>query len=275
MSYDDLGGALTGVTEQDVSSALSSMSDRNEPDDGPPMGQTFEGGVISRQQVPQFDRSSATYQKFLSQTGRSNTNPYGNRGIFSQLFGMKNVDYTSQLGSAQIQRLNDMAYQRYISPNQPVSGKFGSIFGGATGEETIAGPRRAIQQDRGIAGVLGGLTAGAIAPGGGFLAQAAQTDYTAGALPEGYREVDRSGIMGQAMAALEGITGATPIETVGETAASLVDRARQGIASFMPQQEQQIIQDQMLPPSPRPTEIDAMSQQMMPPSPRPTLPAVY
>lgn len=255
MSYDDLGGALTGVTEQDVSSALSSMSDRNESDDGPPMGQTFKDGVISRQQVPQFDRSSATYQNFLSQTGRSNTNPYGNRGIFSQLFGMKNVDYTSQLGSAQIQRLNDMAYQRFLSPNKPVSGKFGSLFGGAEGEETIDGPRRSVEQDVGFIGDIFQSVPG--------IGRSATTDYVAGPLPEGYREVeDRPGLFDSLSGALQSIRGSAPVQN----AAELVDEARSGIAQFLKREEEDIIQSSMNIPRTSMERIDALSQPMQQPT---------
>lgn len=257
----ELSEAITGSYTASGGGQETGFSFSDDSNDS--SGNVFRDGVIQRQQLPTFDRSSKAYQDFLTNTGRSATNPYGNRGLFAGVFGANKIDYTGILGADQIQKLNDMAYQRFTSPNQPVSGKFGSLFGGATGEETIAGARRPIQQDRGIGGTLAGLAAGAMIPGSGFLSQAATTDYTAGPLPEGYREVDREGILGGLLAGLEGLTGAAPIETIGGTASDLLDRARAGIGAYLPQEQQQNIEEQMISvPSPRPTEIDAMSQPM-------------
>lgn len=257
----ELSEAITGSYTASGGGQETGFSFSDDSNDS--SGNVFRDGVIQRQQLPTFDRSNKAYQDFLTNTGRSATNPYGDRGLFAGVFGANKIDYTGILGADQIQKLNDMAYQRFTSPNQPVSGKFGSLFGGATGEETIAGARRPIQQDRGIGGTLAGLAAGAMIPGAGFLSQAATTDYTAGPLPEGYREVDREGLLGGVLAGLEGITGAAPIEKIGETASDLVDRARAGIGAFLPQEQQQNIQEQMISvPSPSPREKDAMSQSM-------------
>lgn len=214
------------------------------PDTGPAQTSTPSGGISysvepsgnessgpSFQASPVDFGSDGNYQQFAS------TRDVTKQPIFSQVFGDNYVTYPG----GNTQAVAARQFNRYLNPQDPVSGKFGSLFGGAGGEQTFLGERRAVQQDRGIGGLLGGLAAGAMIPGAGFLSQAAATDYVAGDLPEGYREVDREGILGGLLAGLEGVTGAAPIEKIGETASSLVDRARKGIAAYLPQEEERNI----------------------------------
>ena len=170
MSYDDLGGALTGVTEKDVSDALSSMPDDNDSGGGtyvagqginlskaqktvnaPGQGVTFSmpssSDLARQQRLSQIGggdyQNSPQYQEFMKATGATPQNPYGNNSIFAGIFGAENINYN--LSPKQSQDLMDIAFDRYMDfeaqPEYAQRTKFGG-FGSPTGEVTAQGEVR-------------------------------------------------------------------------------------------------------------------------------------
>ena len=61
-----------------------------------------------------------SFNDFLARTGRTETNPYGNEGFFTRVLGLdpSSVSYTDQFANTpgQINRLNELAYDRYMRP---------------------------------------------------------------------------------------------------------------------------------------------------------------
>ena len=61
-----------------------------------------------------------SFNEFMERTGRSRTNPFGNEGMMTSLFGInpESVSYTDQYANmpGQIDRLNELAYDRYMRP---------------------------------------------------------------------------------------------------------------------------------------------------------------
>src|SRR6056300_226350 len=59
-----------------------------------------------------------TRQEFETVSGMTDTNPYGNDGIFSRVFGIdpSKIDYTSNLGARGIENVKRQAYDRFINP---------------------------------------------------------------------------------------------------------------------------------------------------------------
>ena len=56
--------------------------------------------------------------EFESLSGMTATNPYGNDGIFSRVFGIdpSKIDYTSNLGARGIENVKRQAYDRFMNP---------------------------------------------------------------------------------------------------------------------------------------------------------------
>ena len=126
--------------------------------------------------------------------------------------------------------IESMRYNRYNNPQAAVSKGFGSLFGGAEGEMTVAGPRVAqIQPATTSQSLAGILSMGLGIPGVGALSRAARTTYA----PEGYLNKDFDSP--SALSATSEIaTGISP-EAVGsmyDRAAGYVDQAKEGIRSF-------------------------------------------
>ena len=166
------------------------------------------------------------------------TNPYPN-SFFSRIFGAENVSYQNIIPQNTLNKLGGLAEQRFNNPQMAVSGGFGKLFGGAEGEMTIAGPRTAGIRPQTFTEGVGGLLASLAVPGGGMLERAGRTVYAPeGYLPEGYEQPE-GGLLEQFLGGFGGLLQPEP-ETVGravgqakDTAASLVDRARQGITSVL------------------------------------------
>jgi hypothetical protein len=85
-------------------------------------------------------RNSPQYAEYLSTTGRSVKNPYGSSGvsgILGKIFGEENI--SSTLDPAQAQKVLDVGFDRYMNFDQQSdlarSRGFGSLFGGAVGEQ--------------------------------------------------------------------------------------------------------------------------------------------
>ena len=166
------------------------------------------------------------------------TNPYPN-SFFSRIFGAKNVSYQNIIPQNTLNKLGGLAEQRFNNPQMAVDRGFGKLFGGAEGEMTIAGPRTAGVRPQTFTEGVGGLLASLAVPGGGMLERAGRTVYAPeGYLPEGYEQPE-GGLLEQFLGGFGGLLQPEP-ETVGravgqakDTAASLVDRARQGITSVL------------------------------------------
>lgn len=157
------------------------------------------------------------------------TNPYPD-GFFSRIFGAENVSYAGLLDQNQMAGIESMRYNRYNNPQAAVSKGFGSLFGGAEGEMTVAGPRVAqIQPATTSQSLAGILSTGLGIPGVGALSRAARTTYA----PEGF--LDEGSVSPSALSATsEFLTGVSP-EAVGNMynqAAGYVDQAKEGIRSF-------------------------------------------
>jgi len=166
------------------------------------------------------------------------TNPYPN-SFFSRIFGADNVSYQNIIPQNTLNKLGGLAEQRFNNPQMAVNRGFGTLFGGAEGEMTIAGPRTAGIRPQTFTEGVGGLLASLAVPGGGMLERAGRTVYAPeGYLPEGYEQPE-GGLLEQFLGGFGGLLQPAP-ETVGravgqarDTAASLVDQARQGIASVL------------------------------------------
>jgi len=150
------------------------------------------------------------------------TNPYPD-GFFSRIFGAENVSYAGLLDQNQMAGIENMRYNRYSNPQMAVSKGFGSLFGGAEGEMTVAGPRTAqIQPATTSQSLAGILSMGLGIPGVGALSRAARTTYA----PEGF--LDKGSVPPSALSATSEIaTGISP-EAVG----NIYDQAKEGIRSF-------------------------------------------
>ena len=105
--------------------------------------------------------------EFESLSGMTETNPYGNDGFFSRVFGVdpSKIDYTNTLGTQGIANVKRMAYDRFMNPfakvdvfNRPTMGA--SAVRGTTrsgvqpGDLTIFGPA-AEGQAEGIGAIIG------------------------------------------------------------------------------------------------------------------------
>ena len=142
-------------------------------------GNLIRGGKIFGRTQSQLDRqqrlagmgdyrNSQQYKDYLTATGRSLKNPYGNTGLFSGIFGADKVNYN--LDPAQAQNLLDIGFDRYMNFDQqtPEAQRrgFGKLFGGPEGEMTAQGeireqiqPMSTSDMAARLAGAAGGLGA--------------------------------------------------------------------------------------------------------------------
>ena len=74
--------------------------------------------------------------EFESLSGMTETNPYGNDGFFSRVFGVdpSKIDYTNTLGTQGIANVKRMAYDRFMNPFAKVD-VFGNPTMGASSSE--------------------------------------------------------------------------------------------------------------------------------------------
>lgn len=185
-------------------------------------------------------------------------NPYPN-SFFSRVFGAENVSYQNIFDKNTLNNLGGMYEQRYNNPNMAVSRGFGKLFGGAEGEMTSAGPRVGGVRQQTLQEGLAGLAMGSLFPGLGMLEKANRTVYAPeGSLPEGY-EQEKGGFLESFLGGFGGLLQPEP-STVGRefdrlkgSAASLVDQAKAGIRSLIPDAQA----DQMVDSVSRPGESRA------------------
>lgn len=215
----------------------------NRPDTGSPVSSSAFGISSSNNIATSSDDSGDSGRELINGVVRDKatgnvTNPYPN-SFFSKMFGAKNVSYQNIIPQNTLNKLGGLAQQRFNNPQMAVNRGFGKLFGGAEGEMTIAGPRTAGVRPQTFTEGIGGLLTGLIVPGGGLLERAGRTVYAPeGFLPEGYEQPE-GGLLEQFLGGFGGLLQPEP-EMVGrtlgqvrDTAASLVDQARQGIASVL------------------------------------------
>ncbi len=114
--------------------------------------------------------------EFEAVSGMTDTNPYGNDGFFSRVFGIdpNKIDYTSNLGPRGIENVKRQAYDRFLNPfaqvdafGRPTMGADASLgltrSGVQPGDLTVFGP--AVQSQReGIAGLFENTMLGSLMP---------------------------------------------------------------------------------------------------------------
>lgn len=114
--------------------------------------------------------------EFEAVSGMTDTNPYGNDGFFSRVFGIdpNKIDYTSNLGPRGIENVKRQAYDRFLNPfaqvdafGRPTMGADASLgltrSGVQPGDLTVFGPAIESRQD-GIAGLFQNTMLGAMMP---------------------------------------------------------------------------------------------------------------
>jgi len=103
-------------------------------------------------------REALTFDQFMTATGRSETNPYGDQGFFSRVFGIdpSKINYAANTpgGIATLNKVNALAYDQYLNPRDARGNIRGMLREGSpTQYGTVAyDPSQAT--DFGIAGAL-------------------------------------------------------------------------------------------------------------------------
>ena len=114
--------------------------------------------------------------EFEAVSGMTDTNPYGNDGFFSRVFGIdpNKIDYTNNLGPRGIENVKRQAYDRFLNPfaridafGRPTMGANPALgitrSGVQPGDLTVFGP--AVQSQReGIAGLFENTMLGSLMP---------------------------------------------------------------------------------------------------------------
>lgn len=151
------GGQQTGFSFDDGGdSGVNYTLGKSDPRGGTEIqGNVIRGGTIFGRTQSQLDRqqrlagmgdyrNSQQYKDYLTATGRSLQNPYGNTGLFSGIFGADRVNYN--MDPAQAQNILDIGFDRFMNfDQQPESAQrrgFGQLFGGPEGEMTAQGEIR-------------------------------------------------------------------------------------------------------------------------------------
>lgn len=243
-SYDDFGGSssfTSGAADRSAAEQVSNFQASQ-------TGGSDDGG----------DNNNASGSGVVRDAAGNVRNPYPN-SFFSRVFGAENVSYQNIFDKNTLNNLGSMYEQRYMNPQAAVSRGFGKLFGGAGGEMTSAGPRVAGVRPQTLQEGVAGLLAGTIMPGAGMLEKAGRTLYAPeGMLPEGY-EQEEDGLLESLLGGFGGLIQPEPA-TVGraagqlkDRAAELVDQARAGIRSILPETSA----DQMVDSVSRPMESRA------------------
>lgn len=270
-SFSDGGG---GGGSQNFTSGIS------QPGGGTQIsGNLIKGGrIISDKTLGRGDyrrNDPAGYDEWMTKTGRSLQNPYGNQGLFSRVFGAKNINYNLDPTTAQnildagFKRFSDFTGQDELSQKRA----FGSLFGSPEGEMTAQGEvrKQVTPMSTGeIAGRLASTVMGvgplmAMVPGGNV--SYAPMNAT---LPDGSRAYDpqldpqvnkdlaSSGIM-------NALTGGADLSGLGQTLKDKFLQAEDVIRSAFTPPEVAAQQNKAARPAPTfdPRGPDAMSQNML------------
>jgi hypothetical protein len=296
--YDDFGGSesfTSGAADRSAAEQVSSFqSSRDTGGDNDGGGQTFTRGrslpgggtqitgnkitggrIISDTTIGRgdYDRNSQQYKDYLDQTGRSLQNPYGNTGIFSNIFGADKVNYN--LDPTTAQNILDAGFQRFsnFEGQDELSQRrgFGKLFGGPEGEMTAQGEVRkqitpmSTQETAGrlLSSVMGlGLPVSMIEGGNvGYAPMGGAYDPQLD--PQVNPDVaGGGGIMGL-------LTGGADVGGLGQTLKDQLIQAKDIITSKFSPPEVAAQQNQGPIPSFDPRQADALSQNMAPSIPSP------
>ena len=290
-SVDDPSG-FSGSTQFDSTSVTPGSSNDNDggggsqtftrgrslPGGGTEItGNTITGGrIISDTTIGRgdYDRNSQQYKDYLEQTGRSLQNPYGNTGIFSNLFGADKVNYNLDPTTAQnildagFQRFSDFEGQDELSQRRG----FGKLFGGPEGEMTAQGEvRKQItpmtteeSMGRALASVMGlGLPVSMIEGGNVGYAPMGGGQYNPQLDPQVNPDVAKGGGI------MDLLTGGADVGGLGQTLKDQLIQAKDIITSKFSPPEVAAQQNQGPIPSFDPRQADALSQNMAPSIPSP------
>ena len=225
-------------------------------------GDVFVGGAGSGGESQQDynvrtdPRNQERYQNYLAATGRSLSNPYGNDGIFSNIFGQENVSYFDTTNPQQLRQARqvlDAGFRRYENfsrmPEQSRRLGFGSLFGGPEGELTAQGEVRQQVTPMSTSEMGGRLFASALGLGiPAALAPAGNIDY----LPTGAETYNprldpvenpalRTGMLSNVTDFLTGGAGTAVAERTNQGIRTLSDQVR----DFFTPDNEQVIKGQM------------------------------
>lgn len=298
--YDDFGGSesfTSGAADRSAAEQVSSFqSSRDTGGDNDGGGQTFTRGtpqvgggtkitgnkiiggrIISDTTLGRGDYrrdNQADYDKWMTSTGRSLKNPYGNTGIFSNLFGADKVNYNLDPTTAQnildagFQRFSDFEGQDELSQRRG----FGKLFGGPEGEMTAQGEvRKQItpmtteeSMGRALASVMGlGLPVSMIEGGNVGYAPMGGGQYNPQLDPQVNPDVAKGGGI------MDLLSGGADVGGLGQTLKDQLIQAKDIITSKFSPPEVAAQQNQGPIPSFDPRQADALSQNMAPSIPSP------
>lgn len=237
-------------------------------------GNVIKGGrIISDTTIGRgdYDRSGQQYKDYLESTGRSLQNPYGNQGLFSNIFGADKINYN--LDPTTAQNILDAGFQRFtdFEGQDELSQKrgFGSLFGSPEGEMTAQGEVRkqvtpmSTQESMGraLAGVMGmGLPLSMIEGGNVGYTPMGGGQYNPQLDPQVNPDVaSGGGIMGL-------LSGGADVGGLGQTLKDQLIQAKDIITSKFNPPEVAAQQNKATGPVPTfdPRQPDAMSQNMTP-----------
>ncbi|MEL0287026.1 MAG: hypothetical protein VXA34_00060 [Gammaproteobacteria bacterium] len=293
MSYDALGtgsvddpSGFSGTTQFDSTSTTPFSN--NDSDSGsqnfttgkslPGGGTKIQGNVIQGGRIisdtttgrGDYRRNDpAGYDKWMTETGRSLQNPYGNQGLFTKVFGAKNINYNLDPTTAQnildagFKRFSDFTGQDELSQKRA----FGSLFGSPEGEMTAQGEvrKQVTPMSTGeIAGRLASTVMGmgplvSMLPGGNVgYAPMGGGQYSPQLDPQVNKDLASSGIM-------NALTGGADLSGLGQTLKDKFLQAEDVIKSAFTPPEVAAQQNKAAGPIPTfdPRGPDAMSQNML------------
>lgn len=279
------GGKATGFSYSDDGGGGGGSTQGFTPGTSLPGGGTqiqgnlIKGGrIISDTTIGRgdYDRSGQQYKDYLESTGRSLQNPYGNQGLFSNIFGADKINYN--LDPTTAQNILDAGFQRFtdFEGQDELSQKrgFGKLFGGPEGEMTAQGEVRkqitpmSTQESAGrmLASVMGlGLPTSMIEGGNVGYTPMGGGQYNPQLDPQVNPDVaSGGGIMGL-------LSGGADVSGLGQTLKDQLIQAKDIITSKFNPPEVAAQQNKAAGPLPSfdPRQPDAMSQRMLSQTPTP------
>ena len=109
-------------------------------------------------------REALTYDQFMTATGRTETNPYGDQGFFSRVFGIdpSKINYAASTpgGIATLNQINALAYDQYMNPRDAQGNIRGMLREGSPTRSGTVVYDPTMETDLGIMGAIpyvGGL----------------------------------------------------------------------------------------------------------------------
>jgi len=258
MARQDYTGGDRGQMERQQAAAEAA----SRPDVDYGGGDVFVGGAGSGGESQQEynvrtdPRNQERYQNYLAATGRSLSNPYGNEGIFSNIFGQENVSYFDTTNPQQLKQAReilDIGFRRYENfnrlPEQSRRVGFGSLFGSPEGEVTAQGEVRQQVTPMSTSEMGGRLLASALGLGiPAALAPAGNIDYKSTGTTGYDPRLDptenpalRTGMLSGVADFLTGGAGTAIADKTQQGITTLTDQVR----DFFTPENEQVIKGQM------------------------------